>query len=93
MDLSSLGRTRSRLGKLENEQRSILSKAYEEAEVIKGTADARATKIYADAYGRDRSFFDFWRAIESYRATMPKFTKTLSTDMSYFDYLYGPKGR
>ncbi|HOZ73530.1 MAG TPA: protease modulator HflC [Spirochaetales bacterium] len=81
------------MGKLENEQRSILSKAYEEAEVIKGTADARATKIYADAYGRDRSFFDFWRAIESYRATMPKFTKTLSTDMSYFDYLYGPKGR
>jgi len=81
------------MGKLENEQRSILSKAYEEAEIIKGSADARATKIYADAYGRDRGFFDFWRSIESYRTTMPKFTKTLSTDMSYFDYLYGPRGR
>ncbi len=81
------------LGKQENEQRSILSKAYEEAEIIKGSADALATKVYADAYGRDRQFFDFWRSIESYRITMPKFTKTLSTSMDYFNYLYGPKGR
>lgn len=81
------------LGKQENEQRSILSVAYATAETIKGEADATATRIYADAYGRDRSFFDFWRSIESYRQTMPKFTKTLSTDMDYFKYLYGPKGR
>ncbi|MBN2873980.1 MAG: protease modulator HflC, partial [Spirochaetales bacterium] len=59
------------LGKLENEQRSVLSKAYEQAETIKGQADATATKIYADSYSRDRSFFDFWRSIESYRQTMP----------------------
>lgn len=81
------------LGKLENEQRSVLSKAYEQSETIKGTADALATKIYADAYGRDRGFFDFWRSIESYRLTMPNFTKTLSTKMDYFNYLYGPQGR
>ncbi len=81
------------LGKLENEQRSILSKAYEEAETIKGTADAQASRIYAAAYGRDREFYDFWRAIESYRQTIPGFTKTLSTDMDYFNYLYGPRGR
>jgi modulator of FtsH protease HflC len=81
------------LGKLENEQRSVLSKAYEQAETLKGTADATATRIYADAYGRDRAFFDFWRAIESYRQTMPNFTKTLSTKMDYFDYLYSPRGR
>lgn len=81
------------LGKLENEQRSVLSRAYEEAEKIKGQADAQATKIYADAYGRDRGFFDFWRAMESYRQTVPKFRKTLSTEMDYFDYLYGARGR
>ncbi len=81
------------LGKLENEQRSVLSKAYEQAETLKGTADATATRIYADAYGRDRGFFDFWRAIESYRQTMPNFTKSLSTKMDYFDYLYSPRGR
>ena len=81
------------LGKLENEQRSILSQAYAESEIIKGRADAEATRTYAEAYGKDPGFFSFWRAIESYRQTMPGFTKTLSTAMEYFDYLYGPDGR
>lgn len=81
------------MGKLENEQRSILSKAYESAETLKGTADATATRIYADAYSRDRAFFDFWRATESYKEVLPKFTKTLSTDMDYFKFMYSPRGR
>ncbi len=81
------------MGKLENEQRSILSKAYESAETLKGTADATATRIYADAYNRDRAFFDFWRATESYKEVLPKFNKTLSTDMDYFKFMYSPKGR
>ena len=38
------------LGKLDNEQRSILSAAYEESETIKGRADAQATLIYAETY-------------------------------------------
>ena len=81
------------LGKLENEQRSLLSAAYEKGEKIKGTADAEATRIYAQAYGRDTEFFDFWRSVESYRQTLPKFEKTLSTDIDYFRYLYSPRGR
>ncbi|MFA6506078.1 MAG: protease modulator HflC [Treponemataceae bacterium] len=81
------------LGKLENEQRSLLSSAYEKSEKIRGKADADATRIYAQAYGRDPEFFDFWRSVESYRLTMPKFDKTLSTDLDYFKYLYSPKGR
>lgn len=81
------------LGKLENEQRSIISSAYAKSEIIKGKADAEATKIYAEAYGKDPSFFEFWKAIESYKKTMPKFQKTLSTQMDYFKYLYSPSGR
>jgi modulator of FtsH protease HflC len=81
------------LGKLENDKRSILSEAYTISETTKGKADALAAKIYSDAYGRDASFYDFWRAIESYRQTMPNFTKTLSTDLDYFKYLYGTRGR
>jgi membrane protease subunit HflC len=80
-------------GKLENERRSLLSAAYEKAEKIKGTADAEATRIYAQAYSKDPEFFDFWRSIESYKTTLPKFNKTLSTDMDYFRYLYSPRGR
>jgi membrane protease subunit HflC len=81
------------LGRMSNERMSILSDAYSKAEVIRGEADAEASKIYADAYNRDRDFFDFWRAVESYRSTVPNFDKTLSTDMDYFRYLYSPRGR
>ena len=81
------------LGKLENEKRSILSGAYEKSETLKGKADAEATRIYAETYGRDVSFFDFWRALESYKKTMPAFNKTLSTNLDYFNYLYNTSGR
>jgi len=85
------GRKAEWLGRMDNDKRSILSAAYEQAETIRGRADAEATRVYADAYNRDRNFFDFWRAIESYRQTMPKFEKTLTTDMEYFRYLYSPR--
>jgi membrane protease subunit HflC len=85
------GRKAEWLGKMDNEKRSILSAAYEQAERIRGDADAIAARAYADAYNRDRSFFEFWRAIESYRQTMPNFDKTLTTDMEYFRYLYSPR--
>jgi membrane protease subunit HflC len=79
------------LGKMDNEKRSILSAAYEQAETIRGRADATAARIYAEAYNQDREFFNFWRGVESYRSTLPKFNKTLSTDMEYFRYLYTPR--
>ena len=79
------------LGKMDNEKRSILSAAYEQAETIRGRADATATRIYAEAYNQDADFFNFWRGVESYRSTLPKFNKTLSTDMEYFRYLYTPR--
>jgi membrane protease subunit HflC len=81
------------LGKLENDKRSILSEAYTISETTKGKADATAAKIYSDSYGQDPSFYDFWRAIESYRQTLPNFTKTLSTDLDYFKFLYSTRGR
>jgi membrane protease subunit HflC len=90
------GRKANILGQMERERLNILSTASMEAEAIKGAADAEATRIYAEAYNRDassREFFDFWRAIESYRVTLPGFDKTLSTDMDYFRYLYSTRGR
>jgi membrane protease subunit HflC len=86
------GRKQELIGQMENERRSILSSAYERAETIRGTADAEAARIYSDAYRQDADFFAFWRAIESYRRTMPEFRKTLSTDMQYFDFLYSEDG-
>jgi membrane protease subunit HflC len=81
------------LGRTDSERRSILSDAYAQAEDIRGKADAEASRTYAQAYNRDRDFFSFWRAVESYRTTIPKFNKTLTTNMDYFRYLYSPDGR
>jgi len=87
------GRKADLLGRMDRERMTLLSEAYEQAEIIRGEADAEVTRIYAEAYGRDRNFFEFWRAIESYRTTLPNFSKTLSTDMEYFQYLYSATGR
>jgi len=80
------------VGRTTNEKQAILSKAYETAEEIKGEADATATTIYAESYESDEEFFSFWRSIESYRKTLPLFSKTLTTDMDYFKYLYSSAG-
>jgi len=87
------GRKADILGQMDRERMTIMSNAYRESESIKGAADAEAARIYAEAYSKDQGFFDFWRAMESYRTTMPKFNKTLSTDMDYFRYLYSTRGR
>lgn len=85
------GRKAALLGMMDNERMTIRSAAYNRSEAIRGEADAGATQIYAEAYNRDRNFFDFWRAIESYRQTIPKFNKILTTDLDYFRYLYSPR--
>jgi len=78
------------LGSAERERLEIMSAAYAEAQTIMGTADAEAARIFAQAYMRHQGFFDFWRAIESYRVTLPGFNAMLSTDMEYFRFLFSP---
>ncbi|MCL2230055.1 MAG: protease modulator HflC [Treponema sp.] len=87
------GRKAEWMGKMNREKETVLSGAYEQSQTIMGRADAEAARIYSLAYsGGDRAnFYSFWRAIESYRQTMPKFDKTLTTDMEYFRYLYSPR--
>ena len=81
------------MGKLEREQKSILSGAYAKSEEIKGRADAQSTKIYGDVFGRDPDFYNFWKSMESYKTTLPSLNKTLTTDLDYFRYLYDSAGR
>ena len=87
------GRKQEILGELEREKNKILSEAFATAEEIRGQADADAARIYTSAYSQSPDFFEFWRAIESYRQTLPKFRKTLTTDLDYFNYLYSENGR
>jgi membrane protease subunit HflC len=47
----------------------ILAEAYRDAQKIKGEGDAKASALYADAFGRDPQFAQFYRSLEAYRAT------------------------
>ena len=87
------GKKAELLGKLENDKRTIESEAYRKAEEIKGNADAKAAKIYAEAYNKDPEFYTFWKSMESYKKTLKDYNATYSTDMDYFDYLYSATGR
>ena len=81
------------LGKLENEKRTIQSEAYRKAEETKGKADAEAARIYADSYGKDSEFYNFWKSMDSYKTTLKGYEATYSTKMDYFKYMYSADGR
>ncbi len=47
----------------------IIAEAYRDAQKIKGEGDAKSSALYADAFGRDANFAQFYRSLEAYRAT------------------------
>ncbi|MCL2069783.1 MAG: protease modulator HflC [Treponema sp.] len=87
------GRRANILGQMERDRMTIMSTAEREAQTIMAVADAEAARIYSNSYSQDRTFFEFWRSVESYRATMPGFDLALSTDLDYFRFLYSIQGR
>jgi membrane protease subunit HflC len=53
----------------EQEARSIRAQGQRQALVIQAEADAEAARTYAASFGKDPSFYDFYRAMQSYRST------------------------
>jgi membrane protease subunit HflC len=53
----------------QKEATTIRAQGNRDAQVILGQAEARAAQIYAESYGKDPSFYDFYRAMKSYEAT------------------------
>ncbi|QKG72405.1 protease modulator HflC [Erythrobacter mangrovi] len=53
----------------EREARTIRAQGARDARIIRAEADAQAAKIYADSFGKDPGFYDFYRAMQSYDAT------------------------
>jgi len=47
----------------------IIAEAYRDAEKTRGEGDANASRVYADAYGRNADFYSFYRSLEAYRET------------------------
>ena len=60
----------------------ILAEAYRDAQKVKGEGDAKASALYAEAFGRDPQFAQFYRSLEAYRASFRSKSDVLVLDPS-----------
>ena len=82
------GKKQEILGMQVQRKKEIISGAYLESQKIKGEADADATRIYANAYGKSPEFYNFIKTLETYSNTLDSSTQfILSTDNHYLKYL------
>ncbi len=49
----------------------IVSDAKRQAEITRGEADAKRNNIFAESYGADQEFFEFYRSLTAYRKALP----------------------
>ena len=62
-------------------QRDILvAEAYRDAQKVKGEGDAKAAAIYAESFGRDPQFAQFYRSLDAYKASFSKKSDVLVLD-------------
>ena len=79
-------------GERERDLARIQSEAFRAAEEIRGTADAEAIDIYADAYNQDAAFYAFTKSLETYERTMdPGTFLILGTDSQLLRFLETPR--
>lgn len=60
----------------------IVAEAYRDAQKIKGEGDAKASAIYAESFGRDPQFAQFYRSLEAYRNTFRNKSDVMVLDPS-----------
>ena len=81
-------------GQKERDMLAASSVGYKNAQALKGAADAKATAIYARAYGRDPEFYQFLKAMETLNGAFSQGTTAiLSTDSELLKYLKSDGGR
>ena len=75
----------------EKQRDIIITGAYKDAQKIKGQGDAKASRIYADAFSKNKEFYDFYRSLEAYRKSFSGKDDIMVLDASsdFFKYLRG----
>jgi len=71
-----------------------VSAAERDGNIVRGEADAESNRIYAEAYGRDAEFFQFYRSLSAYEQSLrgQNSSMVLSPDSPFFDYFTNPLG-
>ncbi len=72
----------------------LVSDAKRKAEITRGESDAKRNAIFADAYGKDPDFFEFYRSLSAYvnALTGDNSTMVLSPNSEFFNYLKSADG-
>lgn len=80
----------------EQEARTIKAQGAKQAQIIRAEADASAARTYAESFGKDADFYDFYRAMKSYETTFrrgqegdPTSSFVLSPDNLYLRQFQG----
>jgi membrane protease subunit HflC len=68
-------------------QREVtVANAYRDAQKFKGEGDAEAARIYAEAFGRDPQFAQFYRSLDAYKASFNKKSDVMVVDPSSSEF-------
>jgi membrane protease subunit HflC len=89
-ELRSLGAAESEKirADADRQRQVILADAYRQAQKIKGEGDAKASAVYASAYGQNPEFYAFYRSLEAYKATFRNRSDVMVLDPTgeFFQY-------
>lgn len=78
----------------DKEEVIILADAYKVSKTLRGEGDAKATRIYAEAFEKDPEFYSFLRTLEAYEKFLVRGTTlVLGSDSLLFRYLESPEIR
>jgi membrane protease subunit HflC len=78
----------------EREKTVLVADAQRQGQILRGQGDAEATRVYAEAFGRDPSFYDFWRSLEAQRKALSDGTTLLlSPDGDFFRFFRDMDGK
>jgi membrane protease subunit HflC len=83
-----------RKARADREVVEIVADARRQSEILRGEGDASRNRIFAEAFGKDAEFFEFYRSMSAYRAALEKSgtTMVLSPDSDFFRYFRDPAG-
>lgn len=74
-------------------QREVtIANAYRDAQKIKGEGDAEAARVYAEAFGRDPQFAQFYRSLEAYKASFANKNDVMVLDPASSDFFKAMRG-
>lgn len=73
----------------DKERTIILADARKKAEITRGEGDGIATKIFAESFGKDEEFFQFYRSMQAYKKTLDKKDTTImmSPDNEFLKFM------